>query len=600
MNREKRKIIHPESSDLASIITAVNCFAAVYKSSKNTKEDISMIFLRNFTVDGIDPFLKLYLYNSGIHPNIAYGQYDNMNQEIIDKSSILYAGKPHIIVLSLILEHLDQDFLNPGWNKQQAQDRLIGLFDLLKANVGSLIAVNTFIPPFYSEYGILAHKYADDKILQIQDLNLIIRKYVRDNPSQFFLFDWEKYARILGEDKSMDYRYWYLSKAPFRKDFLALYSKELAALCRTLKGKIKKCLVIDCDNTLWGGIIGEDGINGIKLNNDTYPGKCYYDFQKVILNLKNRGVIIALCSKNNEEDVWEVLDDHKDCPLKRSHISGFRINWKNKADNIKSLSEELNLGLESFVLVDDSPAECEMVKQLLPDVAVLQVPKNICELPQLLLKEGLFEALSINQEDRERTKLYRDEIIRKKAESQFENLDDYLASLGLTAKIHAAKPNEIPRVAQLTNKTNQFNLTVHRYSEIDIKDFTERQDSKVFSMSAKDRFGDFGLTGVLIFFYKDGLLVIDSLLISCRILGRKLEFAFVNYCLDHLEKYEKRWAFKTIEAKYVPAKKNQQVATFWDRMGFSLVKDEQGVKIYRIDKNKRTKESVKFIKIAGD
>ena len=589
-----------ETKDLASIISEVNNFESASKSSGGNKEEVSIAFLRNFTVENIDPFLKLYLYSSGIKPKIVYGEYDNMHQEILNKDSGLYSSNPHIVVFSLMLEHFDPDFQDPGWDRQKAGDRLMELFDLLRSNVKSLIAVNTFIPPFYSEYGILAHKYSDDKILQIQDLNLKIRKYVQDNPSQFFLIDWEKYVRMLGEERSMDYRYWYLSKAPFRKDFLALYAKELAMLGRALKGKTRKCLVVDCDNTLWGGVVGEDGVNGIRLDRNTYPGKCYHDFQKVILGLKHRGIIVTLCSKNNEEDVFEVLDNHADCPLKRSHVSGFRINWEDKVQNLRSLSKELNLGLESFVLVDDSPAECEMVKRFLPEVAVLQVPKNICDLPQLLLKDGLFETLSVSQEDRERTKLYQDETKRKKLESKFENLNDYLASLELTAVIHPIKSGEVSRVAQLTNKTNQFNLTVRRYSEVDIKKFMEGENSKVFSLSVKDRFGDFGLTGVLIVLYKDGVVTIDSLLMSCRILGRQLEFAFVDYCLGYLEKHEKRWAFKTLEAAYVPSKKNQQVADYWDKLGFGLVRETNGIKVYRSPKNGRKKTTADFINIIGD
>ena len=223
---------------------------------------------------------------------------------------------------------------------------------------------------------------------------------MRQHRAQFFLVDFERIIRLLGEEKTIDYRFWYTSKALFKKDFLNAYAQEIVKIAKALKGRTKKCLVLDCDNTLWGGIIGEDGISGIKLDKHIYPDKLYYEFQQNVINLHERGIIIALCSKNNEEDVWEILDNHPSCLLKRRHVAAWRINWDDKSSNIKSIANELNLGIDSFVFVDDSPLECELVKKMLPDVTVLQVPQKLYTYPKILLHDGWFDTLHISEEDK--------------------------------------------------------------------------------------------------------------------------------------------------------------------------------------------------------
>ncbi len=387
--------------------------------------------------------------------------------------------------------------------------------------------MNTFVPPYYSDFGISSAKDLSSHHNEVLQLNQLIREYVLSNSARFVLVDWERFVRLLGAGESMDYRFWYMSKAPFKKAFLDLYALELVKMARALKGKSKKCLILDCDNTLWGGVIGEDGLQGIKLDRHSYPGNIFYEFQKSILRLHDRGVLIALCSKNNEQDVWDVLEGHPDCLLKREHLSAWRVNWSDKASNISDLAAELNLGLDSFVFVDDNPVECGLIQDMLPEVTVLQVPDKLYTYPQLLKCDGLFDTLSFSTEDRQRSQMYRDESNRKHEQAKFETLDQYLASLSLSIKVHPAKEDEVPRVAQLTQKTNQFNLTTRRYSEAKISGLSKDPEWTVMSLFVRDKFGESGLTGVLIA-HKDGDVgIIDSLLMSCRILGRNIEKAFV-------------------------------------------------------------------------
>ena len=577
--------------NLASLISGIN---RVSELGDSFNMSASINFLRNFTIEGIEPYLKYYLFISGIKPTIAFGNYDTIHQEVLDDRSHLHTSPPDIVIVSLVLEQLDPECINRGWVAKKITYEIPALFDLVASRTNALIAVNTFIPPFYSRLGITSSSLSSDQGEQIACLNKLIKEYVNKHSNQFFLIDWERFVRILGEDRSMDYRYWYMSKSPFKRDFLKLYSNEIAKIVKALKGCGKKCLILDCDNTLWGGVVGEDGLHGIKLDRNDYPGNIYYDFQMSVLHLVERGVLLALCSKNNADDVWDVLDNHPCSLIKRNHLSAWRINWENKVDNIASLIDELSIGSDSVVFIDDDPSECEMIKQYLPVLTVLQVPSKIYNYPNILFRDGLFDTLYLSEEDKQRSAMYQAEARRKEEKIRVTNLDDYLASLELKATISPVKNDQIARVAQLTQKTNQFNLTTRRYSEKEITIFANDQRYTIYTLSVMDKYGNSGLTGVLIAKNENGKGVIDTLLLSCRILGRKLEIAFVSYCI---KKLEEQWDITQWNAEYIPTKKNEQVIDFWDRLGFTQAKNVTGRKSYFLNKGTLKKEDVSFIEI---
>src|SRR6185295_8837749 len=363
-------------------------------------------------------------------------------------------AEPDLVVLSLTLAELDPSYGTPGWRADAALAELKNLFELLETRTRATIVLNTFISPLYPEFGIVPALDRSDVTSQVAALNRFIEDFVRDRAPRFCLTDWDAYLRIIGAKQALDDRGRYLWKAPFRKAFLNLYAQYLARIVRALKGRTKKCLILDCDNMLWGGVVGEDGMDGIKLDANEYPGKVFYDFQNSLLHLSERGVVIALCSKNNEADVLEVFDRHQSCRLKRSHLAAWRINWQDKAANIVELAEELNLGLDSFVFIDDSPVECDLIRKLLPDVTVVQVPEKLCDLPALVFEQGLFDNFRVTDDDRRRTRLYQGESQRKAARGAFASVEEYLSSLQTVASIHRVRPAEIARVAQLTQKTN--------------------------------------------------------------------------------------------------------------------------------------------------
>ncbi len=551
------------ASALSDVIAATNTLETALPPSAPA---FNFGFLRNVTLEGIEPYLRYRMLTDGVRPKIVYGGYGSLRQDLLLPDSPLTGGHTDLMVTAIMLEELVPHYGLPGWTSSQARDELESIFEALLTNGAGTIALNTFIVPFRSEIGIMTSSDATDTAAEVTRLNEFVRDFVRRHSPRFCLMDWNRLAQCIGEAAAMDYRYWYLSKAPFKRAFLDALAQELVKVVHALLGRTKKCLVLDCDNTLWGGIIGEDGLEGIKLDGHEYPGRAFYDFQKTILQLAKRGVLVTLCSKNNERDVFEVLDRHPWSLLKRDHLTGFRINWKDKTANLADLAEELNLGLDSFVFVDDNPRELEMVRQMLPQVTILQVPERLYDYPALLLRDGLFDTLVTSQEDRHRTRLYQHEAQRKAERSQHQDLEDYLKSLELVATIHPASSGEITRIAQLTQKTNQFNLTTRRYTEHEIQGFLASPDYSVYTMVAGDRFGSLGLVGVFIAMRRGNTAMIDTLLMSCRALGRHLEHAFVLECMHCVAT---TWETREWEAEYLPSAKNSQVADFWETYDFT-------------------------------
>jgi FkbH-like protein len=548
--------------------------------------------LRNITLENIEPLLKYHLMRAGLRPTIRFGGFDTVAQDILSLGE-QDAPPSDALVLALHLEGLAPDMQQPGWRSGPVAKHLEALYGSAAAHGPGLIFINTFLPPFY----IHRQPGLDELESEVLTLNQFVRSYVRDHADRFALVDWERLARVLGSAQSMDTRYWYMAAAPFKVAFLEQMAFEVARVIRASRGRTKKCLVLDCDNTLWGGIIGEDGLDRIKLDAHTYPGKAYHDFQQSVLNLVARGTLLALCSKNNEQDVWEALEGHEHGLVRRKHITASRINWDNKVDNLLQLAEELNLGLDSFVFVDDSPVECELIRKALPEVTVLAVPDSLYLLPTLLLRDGYFDQAALTDEDRARAAMYQAEKKRARSREAFRDIETYLADLDLRLRVAPATLANVPRVAQLTQRTNQFNLTTRRYTEHEINELLDGTDAAVYAMTAADRFGDYGLTGVMIARKAGRRAKIDALLVSCRVLGRRLELAFVAQVLAALEK---KWDVETWRAAYRPTAKNGQVATFWSRMGFRAAETREAGSDFQADAGAwSVGENIGFIAIEG-
>lgn len=376
----------------------------------------------------------------------------------------------------------------------------------------------------------------------------------------------------------ISWRFYFISQMIFAPSVASGFSAWFNHRVSHIRGERKKCLVLDLDNTLWGGVLGEDGIDGIKIGGD-YPGNAFLYFQQALIELSKTGVILALCSKNNEADVFELWEKNPFVKLNKEYVSAYRINWNNKADNIRELAKELNIGLDSMVFVDDNPTERELILQQLPMVSVPEFPTKPYLLPAFFKKlvEDYFQTPSLTKEDLKKTAQYKANAARAEESRRFTDLSEFIKSLEIKIEVTAGDSFNIPRIAQMTQKTNQFNLTTKRYSETDVWEFVN-DGGFVACASVGDKFGDNGITAAFIANREGETATIDSYLLSCRILGKGIEFAILTSLFNSLHSS----GINTVFADYIPTAKNAQVADFYDRAGFELLStDETGTKHYR-------------------
>lgn len=403
--------------------------------------------------------------------------------------------------------------------------------------------------------------------------NNILRQAAEAHPNLKIVNFREFTSRYQMQDL-MDWKFYFISQMALNprlsSDFKNWWNTKLDSMAL----KRKKCLVLDLDNTLWGGVLGEEGIDGIKIGGD-YPGKAFLYFQEALLELSKSGVILTICSKNNEQDVFDAWEKNPYLVLKKDHFSAWRINWNDKATSIRELSEELNIGLDSFVFIDDNPTERELIHQVLPMVEVPEFPAQPYELPLFFQKlvTDFFRVYSVTEEDKKKTDQYKANAARSQARREFADFSKYLESLDMHITLESANEFNIPRIAQMTQKTNQFNLTTKRYTDADIRQ--QLADGwKIWCISVADRFGDNGITGCIIVNGTE----IDSFLLSCRILGKGIEVAFAKSVLALL----KDSGVKMLSAKYYPTAKNAQVKEFYDKCGFTLLADS-GIRSYEMN-----------------
>lgn len=388
------------------------------------------------------------------------------------------------------------------------------------------------------------------------------------------VIDMEEFMSRYAVDDLIDWKFYFLSQMALNPRLSADFQQWFAKKLDEIALKRKKCLVLDLDNTLWGGVLGEEGPDGIKIGGD-YPGNAFLSFQKGLLELGKNGIVLAICSKNNEQDVLELWEKNPYLVLRKEQFAAYRINWQDKATNLRALAETLNLGLDSFVFVDDNPSERALIKQLLPMVSVPDFPVQPYDLPAFFktLVEKEFKVYSVTDEDRAKTAQYQANAQRADFQTHFADFNAFLRSLKMHLTIEAANEYNIPRVAQMTQKTNQFNLTTNRYTDADVKTMLE-QGWKVFCLSVADRFGDNGITGCIMINSNR----IDSFLMSCRVLGKGIETAFIKKVFQLLREQ----GVSEMEAVYVPTAKNAQVKDFYDGVGMHCIaENENGEKQYK-------------------
>lgn len=404
---------------------------------------------------------------------------------------------------------------------------------------------------------------------------------IGENHPNVRIIDFSEFLRGFKPSEWINWRFYFISQMIINPAISSQFKEWWKGKLDELTRVRKKCIVLDLDNTLWSGVLGEDGISGIKMSGD-YPGNAFMYFQEGLIDLSKSGIILTVCSKNNEEDVRELWEKNPFLKLTHEFISAYRINWQNKADNIRELAKELNIGLDSMVFVDDNPTERALVRQELPMVAVPEFPKRPYDLMTFChsLIEEYFKTYRLTCEDLSKTEQYKANAQRAHEQSRFTDMTEFIRSLDIHIDIIKANEFNIARIAQMTQKTNQFNLTTHRYSEADINAFLSNGDD-VYCISVRDKFGDNGITGAIIIRKKDDSAEIDTLLLSCRILGKNIETAFVNLILNILHDE----GIRTVSATYKPTPKNSQVSDFYDRVGFILDSEKDSIRYYKKNLN---------------
>jgi FkbH-like protein len=549
--------------------------------------------LSNITVNPIVDILEYSLRVAGINARVEMGEYDNIVQD-----SSRFADMDAVVVfweLGNIIEGLHANHYS------MAPEAVTQLMQRVEAEIGLVFSALSRVPLVlfnrFSALPFCAHELRDTNLSHMQvRLNRILSGKVPGNVTPI---DIDKVICHVGLAASLDYRQFLAAKSLYSIAWLRAYIDYVSPLFRAVAGKARKVLVLDCDNTLWGGILGEDGAEKLQMNDLSRPGKVFQEVQQIIKGMRSEGVVLALCSKNNPEDVDEILDTHPDLVLRRSDFVARKINWRDKASNLRELAAELNLGLDSFVFVDDSGFEIGLVAEELPEVHLLQVPEQLSEFPGAMRRlRNLFFSLSQSDEDTQKTELYRAESERNTAKQAYENIDDYLRSLGLEVKLMWDERVPVERVAQLTQKTNQFNLTTRRHTEGDIENFISDTKHTVGSFSVRDRFGDYGVTGVLILTFNidRSQANIDSMLMSCRVLGRNIEYAVFDALVDSL----KQRGVRLLTAEYRRTAKNSQVSNLFEKLGMRVEIDSADRKAYALDLRDYQARKLDYVEVSTD
>lgn len=562
---------------------------------------IKIAVLSSSTMDGLKEVLFVKCYELGIMTEIFIGGYNQYNQEIMDEKSRLYGFRPDMVILSIDAKSfLGDAFFNYYQLSDQETGRLLEqtvqqikvLAGTITQNLNCKVVLHNFQVPVYSPLGILDNKQKIGFIEFVGNINLGIVKQFKEN-SQVFVFDYDAFCSKWGKNNILDYKMYYLGDIQVNFKYLPKLCEEYISYIKPLAGLTKKCMVLDLDNTLWGGIVGEDGLEGIKLG-PTPEGRPFVEFQKYILSLFNRGVILAINSKNNPEDAYRVLRQHPYMVLRENNFASIKINWEDKISNMKKIAEELDIEMDSFVFLDDDQFNREMVRASLPEVKVVDLPSDPSLYLKALMELNDFNSFQFSEEDKRRGQLYAEQKERQKLRAITTDITEYLKALDMTITIEGANAFTVPRISQLTQKTNQFNMTTKRYSEEEISKIAQSQEKMIFAVKVADKFGDNGITGTAIVKKGAKQWLIDSFLLSCRIIGRRVE----ETMLAHILKKAKEEGVSTLVGEFIQTKKNIPAKGFYGNNGFKLLEEREDRQLWEFSVEQEY-EYPNFIKVIG-
>jgi len=570
-------------SDFTSWLAAAQLLSKNEVSEQlSSKRSIKLAILGSYTTSHLTPMLVLAGAQRGIKIKIYESGYAQYRQEILDTASPLYAFEPDVILLAVHEGELNLKVFSSdsaGDLKREFQ-RWTSLWALLKERTQAHVIQHNFVVSTDVPAGHLASCILGAKYPATQRLNLALAEAC---DSRISIVDCDRLASQYGKERWFDPRYWNIAKTALSIEAMPFLARHTLAVIAADLGLSKKCLVLDLDNTLWGGIVGEDGLANIKLGSDA-NGEAFVDFQQYILGLQEKGVVLAVCSKNNEKDAKEPFEKHPEMQIKLEHIACFVANWEPKPDNIQYIAKELDLGLDSLVFVDDNPAERRIVKQFLPDVDVLDLPAEPAYYRRTLSNYPWFETSSFTQEDTQRTAQYQARSkINALKEKPSQSIEDFYRSLDMKAEIRPFDHLNLPRIVQLIGKTNQFNVTTRRHSTQKIEAFMGNSNCIHLYLRLKDQFTDHGLVSILIAMRDEDILEIDTWLMSCRVIGRTVEHAILSV----LMRKAKELGCSAVRGVFLPTEKNMLVKNLYRDFGFSEQEAVSGRNVWLYDiKNK--------------
>jgi FkbH-like protein len=525
------------------------------------------------------------------------GAYDNYTAEIMETSGELSAFRPQVVVLlpSEARCKYGGRLSDPRADQEAAARETVGgLLDLCRtvhANTQAEVILANFMLPARHDLGALrtrtlGHDWTFRKWVNLE-LGLNAPPFVR-------ILDLEFLSARSGTLAARDPRAWFESKQPCAPALLPAVTDELARLITSLRSPPKKVLVLDLDNTLWGGVVGDDGIEGIEVGDTSPRGEAFKAFQKYVASLTERGVLLAVCSKNDHETAAQPFERHPEMVLRLSDFVSFKASWGSKADSLREMAAELELGLDSFVFVDDNPAEIEMVRQFAPEVTGLLLGPDPADYVGQLADSRLFEPPALTAEDAHRTSQYRSEAQRRVLLASVTDMDSYLASLEMQGRFADFDALDAPRLAQLIGRSNQFNLTTRRRTEAEVTALAKRPEIVAFSFRLHDRFGDHGLISIVVGEQKGATLEIDTWLMSCRVLKRQVEHEMLN----ELARRAVERGCTHLKGTYLATAKNHMVRAFYGAMGFSPleVSAERGEYLQDLQSFRPTTTRIKIVR----
>jgi FkbH-like protein len=496
------------------------------------------------------------------------GEYNSSVQESLDPESPVHAGKPDILLVSndyrtLGLGGLAADAQDAQARVDQAIETVKSLVRNFKPSVTSAVLIQTIVPPIEPLFGNFDRTEPASPYAMVEAFNAQLTDWAR--AGDIILVDVARLAANVGIERWSEARHWHASKLTIAPDFIPLYADVVVRVVAAIYGKSRKCLVLDLDNTLWGGVIGDDGLTGIKLGQGSPTGEAFLAVQQMAKQLRSRGVILAVCSKNEEDVARSAFQRHPDMLLAESDIAVFQANWTDKASNLRAIATTLNIGVDALVFLDDNPAERLQVRRELPMVAVPELPEDPALYPQILAAAGYFETVSFSAEDKNRAEYYRSNAQRAEILNKTGDMESYLRSLEMICEINPVDAMSRARSSQLINKSNQFNLTTRRYSESEIEALETDDGAHLIQVRLTDKFGDNGIISVIIARKAADAWTIDTWLMSCRVLGRRVEEAV----LGHLTEVARAAGARALVGSYIPSPKNRMVADHYKKLGFA-------------------------------